>query len=732
MASADTSIFSLRIGSIPLETFRVIEFQGEEILSQMPRFRILAVAKDKELTYDDAIEADATLIVRGDKYEVTHHGIITSFSQVPEQDDDGLHISYEFILEPRLKALDFVVQSRIFQGLTPKQIVLEVLEAYYPDDGSAYKWVAEDDWTVRDYVVQYNESDLAFVQRLLEDEGIHYFFDHSGRQEVMVIANKPDHAKPILHTPEVRFQGETGMVNNLMEYCDSMTRYVRKVMAKATFKDFNPKTPGVTVMGSHENKVLPDGHPTGEYYQYGAYLNTPDEATRKAKLRAEMLSCGKETYRGTGVFRGARAGFRFKLKDSGAANQGGFDGEYFLVKVNHIGVTENPGEGEGAGGQPHTHYRNAFECVKGGTAYRPPLLTPRPTVPGLLTALIEGPEDKYGSIDAEGRYHAKFFFDRSDRKDDKSSRPIRLAQPYGGANYGLHMPLHKGVEIALGFVAGDPDRPIALGAVPNPQTGSPVVVKNKSESVIRTASGHQIRLDDLEKKTVIDVTTQGKHKLSMNDDKDAQEIRLTSTDLNEMVFDDTNKNIRIATPDGAHLVKLDYDKKVLTAETKYGHKLTMDDEAKRIALQTKEGHILSLDDDKQLLTLQDGKGKHVFQIDASGGIISITTQGDMEIAAKGKLNIEAKEITMEAKQGAVNVKAMQDLVMEGMNFSAKGKMKLALEGGTEAGLSAVQTKVEGKATLEMSSKGQTKVGGLQVSVAGQAMSEVKGAIVMIN
>ncbi len=730
MASADTSIFSLRIGSIPLDTFRVIEFQGEEILSQMPRFRILAVAKDKELTYDDAIEADATLIVRGNQYEVTHHGIITSFSQVPEQDEDGLHISYEFILEPRLKALDFVVQSRIFQGLTPKQIVLEVLEAYYPDDGSAYKWVAEDDWTVRDYVVQYNESDLAFIQRLMEDEGIHYFFDHSGRQEVMVIANKPEHAKPILHTPEVRFQPETGMVTNLQEYCESMTRYVRKVMAKATFKDFNPKTPGVTVMGSHVNKVLPDGHPTGEYYQYGAYLNTPDEATRKAKLRAEMLSCGKETYRGTGVFRGARAGFRFKLKESGAEKDGGFDGEYLLVKVNHIGVTEDPEEG--GDGQPHTHYRNAFECVKGGTVYRPPLLTARPTIPGLLTALIEGPEDKYGSIDDEGRYHAKFFFDRSDKKDDKSSRPIRLASPYGGANYGLHMPLHKGVEIALGFVAGDPDRPIALGAVPNPQTGSPVVVKNKSESVIRTASGHQIRLDDMEKKTVIDVTTQGKHKLSMNDDKDAQEIRLTSTDLNELVFDDTNKNIRIATPDGAHLVKLDYDKKVLTAETKYGHKLTMDDEAKRIAVQTKDGHILSLDDDKNTLTLQDGKGKHVFQIDVGGSAVSITTDGDLSFKAKGALNIEAKEITMEAKSGAINAKAKADVVLDGMNVSAKGKQKIALEGTAEASLKGAQTKVEGQATLELKATGQAKLSGMQVSVAGQVMSEMKGAMVMIN
>ena len=158
----------------------------------------------------------------------------------------------------------------------------------------------------------------------------------------------------------------------------------------------------------------------------------------------------------------------------------------------------------------------------------------------------------------------------------------------------------------------------------------------------------------------------------------------------------------------------------------------MDDEAKRIALQTKDGHILSLDDDKQLITLQDGKGKHVFQIDAGGGIISITTDGDMELAAKGKLNIEAKEINMEAKQGAINLKAMQDMVLEGMNLNAKGKMKLALEGGTEASLKGLQTKVEGTATLDLKASGPGQAHRPEVSVAGQVMSEVKGAIVMIN
>jgi type VI secretion system secreted protein VgrG len=311
MASADTSIFSFRIGGLPLDTFRVLEFHGEESISKMYSYRIKAVAFDKQLTYEDAMEADAALIVRGLDYEVAHHGIITHFTQVPDSDGTvALNFYYEFTMEPRLKAMDFVTQSRIFQDMTAKDIVLAVLSDYHPDDGKFFKFLADDSWPVREYTVQYNESDLALVQRLLEDEGIHYYFDHAGDNEVMVMANKPEQVKPILHTPSVPYRAESGLANQ-SEYADTMSRTVRKVTAKAVMKDFNPKTPDTVVMGSHENPVIPGGLPTGVHYQYGEYLNSPDEATRKASLRAEMLSCKKEAFQGAGIFRGERAGFRF-------------------------------------------------------------------------------------------------------------------------------------------------------------------------------------------------------------------------------------------------------------------------------------------------------------------------------------------------------------------------------------------------------------------------------------
>ena len=218
----------------------------------------------------------------------------------------------------------------------------------------------------------------------------------------------------------------------------------------------------------------------------------------------------------------------------------------------------------------------------------------------------------------------------------------------------------------------------------------------------------------------------------MNDEKDHQEIRLETAGKNEAVFDDKNKNIRFATPDGGHLVKLDSEGKLLTLQTKYGHQITLHDDQQNIVVQTKKGHTLKIDDKEKLIALQDGDGKHSIQIDIGGGVVSITTEGDMEFSAKGTLNVQAKEINLEAKQGAVNVKAMKDVVLDGMNISAKGKQKVTLEATLDASVKGMNVKLEGQINVESKAGVQNKVTGLMTNVESQAINTIKGAMVMIN
>jgi len=718
--------FSLKIGSLTPDTFRVLEFTLEEAMSECFRLHIEAASGDPNVPYADLIGKEAHLTVEGEDFAVKHHGVVTAFNQYPDSSKNFGQESYlyEIAIEPRLKLSAYTCQSRIFLKKSFKDIVEEVLKG---------TGLAADDYDLklkgsprkREYVVQYNETDLDFLSRLLEDEGLYYWFDHAGDKEKLILADSLDGIAAILHTPAVEYMTETGLShlasqNEQKDHIIKLRRTQRMVTGKATVKDYNDRTPDVAVLG----KATKTGQ--GEDYRYGPQALNTGEADRIATLRAEMHAAVKIKLEGEGICRAFRAGMRFELKDPHGNSH--LEGKYTLLRVTHHGDQREGFEGD----QSKLIYKNEFECIPADTVYRPPLRTPKPKIAGFLSAKVDGVEGQYAFLDEDGRYHAKLPFDLTDKKDGQASLPVRMNQPYGGPNYGMHFPVHIGNEIVLAFEDGDPDRPMALGTVPNPSTASPVNKRNPSESIIRTATGHQIKLDDKDGKTVIEITTKGKHVITLNDDPDHQEIRLKTTNANELVFDDKNKHITMQTPEGAHILKMDYDKKVFSVDTKYGHKLTMDDEKKALALQTKDGHILRLDDDKKLLTLQDGKGKHVIQIDAGGSLVSISTEGDMQFKAKGALNIEAKEINMEAKQGAVNVKAMKDVVLEGMNFSAKGKQKAAIEGTSEASLAAVQVKIAGKATVDISSNGQTKVGGLQVSVAGQVMSEIKGAMVMIN
>jgi type VI secretion system secreted protein VgrG len=726
MPSSTALRFNLKIGALAPEKFRVLEFTLSEAMSECFRLHIEAGSEDPDIPYADLVGKDAHLTVEGDDFAVKHHGVVTAFNQYPDASENFGHESYlyEIAIEPRLKLLSYASQSRIFLKKTFKEIVETTLKGagLAADD---YDLKAKGSLRKREYTVQYNETDLDFLSRLLEDEGFYYWFDHAGDKEKLIIADSVEGILPVPHTPAVEYFAATGLSHlatkhEQRDHISKLRRTQRMVTGKTVIKDYNDRTPATAVIG----RAVKPGQ--GEDYHYGPQALDAGEAERIATLRAEMHAALKIKLEGEGICRAFRAGMRFELKDSHGHSH--LDGKYTLVRVVHHGDQREGFEGDEA----KLIYKNSFECIPADTVYRPPLRTPKPKIAGFLSAKTDGVEGQYAFLDDDGRYHAKLPFDLTDKKDGQASLPIRMNQPYGGPNYGMHFPVHIGNELVLAFEDGDPDRPMALGTVPNPSTASPVNKRNPSESIIRTATGHQIKLDDKEGKTVIEIITKGKHVITLNDDPEHQEIRVKSTNANELVFDDKHKHITMQTPEGAHILKMDYDKKVFSVDTKYGHKFTMDDEAKKIALQTKESHILALDDDKKLITLQDGKGKHVFQIDVGGSKVSLTTEGDMQFKAKGALNIEAKEITMEAKQGAVNVKAMKDVAIEGMNFNAKGKQKAVIEGTAEASLSAVQVKIEGKATVDISSKGQTKVGGLQVSVAGQVMSEIKGAMVMIN
>jgi type VI secretion system secreted protein VgrG len=713
---ADTTQLTLTIGSLPQDTFKVVEFHGNESISACFSFTVKTVSTDNNIGYEDVVGKPASLSVYFSDFMMPHHGIVKEITQFPSM---GEGASYEILIVPRLNLLQFSTQNRIFQNKTAVEIIAEVLK----DAGfsnSDYRDETKGKLTKREFTVQYNETNLNFIQRLMEHEGIFYFFDHADGSDVLVMGDANSSAKQIPNTPELIYHPEVGMFKETGESVFELNRKNRMVTGKVTLKDYNYRTPESNVMGQAVKKG------EGEFYQYSDNLKNTDEAGRIATLRAEMFTADKIRIAGKSDCRSLKSGFRFTLKDGSGSN---YDGDYILTSVIHNASQEAAVSGSGSA----PTYVNSFECIPSETPFRPRLTAAKPVINGVLTARVDGQEGAYAFLDEQGRYRVKFPFDLTSVSDGKASCSVRMGQPYSGSNYGHHFPVHKGAEIIIGFENGDIDRPIGLSSAPNPSTSSPVNSKNKSEHIIRTASGHQLRMDDLEKKTVVEVISSGKHSLTMDDEKDKKGVQVKTTDGNTMKMDDKNENITLATTKDNNTIKLDNKGKAISIQTSYGHQIKMDDNSKSIAVQTKDGNIVNLDDSKKLVTLKDAKSKHIIQIDGGGNKISISTKGDMELAAKGKLNIQAKEITMQAKQGGIDLKAMKDVKADGMNINMKGKQKIQLEGGMDVGIKGnMNLKLEGGMKVESKAGLSNKMTGVMVNAEASALNTIKGAMVMIN
>ncbi len=713
--------FELEVQGQPADLFTVLDFNLEEELSHCFRATVNATSENGDLAYDDLVGKPVTLTVQGEDFSVEHYGMVSGFVLHPDHSREFGRESYLYVLEfaPRFKLLEFAGQNRIFQ----KQKVEDIVQAVLKDhglQGDDFRFDLRQPTREREYTVQYNETDLNFVSRLLECEGIYYFFDHENKKDTVVFADHTDAVRPIPHTPTLGYEPEVGLNHLAKDHITSMRREQQLVTQNARVKDYNDRTPGTSIMG-----VSQGAQGRGERYDFAPGVPDAGAAHRWAGVAADTYQALKITLKGHGVARALRPGYRFELEDGEHTS---FAGKYTVVQVTHHGDQSEGFQRD----QSRLNYLCEFICIPAATVFRPLRVTHAPKISGILLARVDGQDGDYASLDEEGRYHAKLPFDLTDATNGQATLPIRLSQPYAGPGYGTHFPLHNGNDLVLAFLNGDADRPIALGAIPNPSNASPVTSRNKSESVIKTAAGHELRFDDLKDKTAVDLTTAGKHVLSFKDDKDHQEIRVTTTGKHEMVFDDKNKNVRILTADGGHQVLLDNDKQALTLQTKYGHLITLDDEKKALSIQTHEGHIFKISDDDKMISLQDKDGKHVLQFDLGGSKVSLTTEGDLSLTAKGSLNIEAKEITLEAKQGAFSAKAMKDLTLQGMNVSAKAQQNLTLEGTVAANLKGLNTKVEAQVNLDLKGGVQTKVSGTMANLEGSAMAQVKGAVVMIN
>lgn len=405
---------------------------------------------------------------------------------------------YRFQLVPWLERLNYSRASQI-HGSNREVSVVDVLEAELQGGLRRETRVTDPDFRIfehelrlknrdnypkRDHVVQYEETDFAFISRLAEHFGIYYFFENDLSAEKIVFADDNLFTKPIEGDATLAWKpwtagARTGSPDTIQEFDE----FARMVPRRMWTMDYNYRLPHVPLLARAEI----DRRGIGNWAEYGSHHRTPAEGEALARIRAEEMRSNQHRWTGQSAVTRLSPGRSFKLQDHPYAD---WNQEYLVVSVHHevrVPLAGVPIDDDWTG------YRNSFEVIQLATPFRPARVTPVPRMDGLLNARIDGAGQRdRAELDDQGRYRVRVPFDNSDTPDGKGSQWVRMASPFGGDGDGMHFPLAPDTEVVVACVNGDPNRPVILGAVPNPRTKSVVTRENARQNVIATRTGMSV------------------------------------------------------------------------------------------------------------------------------------------------------------------------------------------------------------------------------------------------
>ena len=473
------------------DSLRVIAFAGEEIISQPYRFIIDIVSENFNLTHQQFMEKSAVLTLvddGGDNRLV--HGNVVQFCQLGHGDRFA---SYRLVLVPMCQFMTFKENFRTFQQLSAPDIIKQVLSES-AIVGSNVKFSLSNSYPKRPYCVQYGETDLAFVERIMSEEGLFYFFEHYLDHHCMVIGDRNALFGPVPGQSKIQFHEKTGMVQtseSIYSFIHSTKSPKANNLHSVTIGDYTAKNTQLDLA----HQVNPEG--ALEHYRFPGYFETPDEAKHYAQIHFEAASVDNVT--GEGQTQCVRL-LPGKILEMKQHNIAAFNRRYLLTQVVHEGVQPQSLE-EGSTNQG-TEYQATFFTMPNETPFRVPIID-KPNACGHQTALVVGPVGEEIYTDSMGRIKVQFHWDRQGRKDDRSSLWIRVAQGFAGNGYGSIVVPRVGQEVVVQFEYGNPDRPIVTGCTNN--TSSPHSEKlpfNKTRSVFRSNSspggdGHnELRIED--------------------------------------------------------------------------------------------------------------------------------------------------------------------------------------------------------------------------------------------
>jgi type VI secretion system secreted protein VgrG len=449
-------------------------FAGHEEISRLFSYQLDFISDDSAVDAKQIVGKNVTFsVLMADDSPRHFNGFVSRF-YAGDQDLQGRR-SYRAEVVPWLWFLTRTSDCRIFQSKSAPDIIQQI----FKDLGfSDFKLQLSGQHPKRDYCVQYRETDFNFVSRLMEEEGIYYFFKHEEGKHTLVLA---DAKSGYFDCPEnqvdyPRDPGSRAKEDHITrwEHCYEF-RSGKWAQTDYNFEDHPARSaplPAKLMMTNENTTVnLPDAKKY-EFYDYPGTFAKKGDGDGLTKLRMEEEEVEHDVVQAASNCRSFTPGGKFKIRHHIAKSE---EGKGFVITLIRHAAREYYETGEATG----FDYENSFECIPDSVIFRPARTSPRPRIHGVQPAVVTGPGGEEIYPDKYGRVKVQFFWDREGKRDDKSSCWIRVSQDYAGKNWGNVTIPRIGQEVLVSFLEGDPDRPIITGRVYNADQMPPYPLPSK-------------------------------------------------------------------------------------------------------------------------------------------------------------------------------------------------------------------------------------------------------------
>ena len=657
-------------------------FTGTESISRLFSYQLELASEQDAIAPEDIVGKSLTWTVKRTTQAPRYFNGFVSHFAAGDVNRRRLR-SYRAEVVPWPWFLTRTTDCRIFQN----QNTPDIIQAIFKDFGfSDFELALKGSYPKREYCVQYRETAFNFITRLMEHEGIFFFFRHGDGKHTLILA---DSKSSYADCPEshVKYSRGSLAANHVL----SWEHQYEFRSGKCSRTDYNFQTPSTSLLTTTNTVIDLSDATKFEIFDYpGEYL-TKAEGEPVIKVRMEEEEVGFNVVNATSQCCTFTPCGRFTLAGHEVDSENGI---YAITSIHHS--ASEPSYGSNTGG---TTYNNIFTCIPASIAFRPTLATPKPMVQGPQTAVVVGPAGEEIYVDKFGRVKVQFFWDRRGKRDENSSCWVRVAEHWAGKNWGFVCNPRIGQEVVVEFLEGDPDRPLITGRVYNagqmppydlPGNMTQSGIKSRSSKGGSSANYNEIRFEDKKDSEEIFVHAE-KDFNRVVENNDTLKVGFDKSDKGDQTIEIyNNQSLTVGNSqaeDGSQTITIYKDR---TETVKTGNET------------------VTIEQGNRSVTVSQGNDTH--EISQGNRQVTIDMGNDT-------LTIKMGNQTTKLNLGSSSTEAMQSITLKvGQNSITIDQMGITLSG--------MMVKVQGQI--------QTQVQGTIVQVSGDAMTQISGGITMIG